>query len=108
MSKEEYLKFIRTWKNAAQTKQLTAAHFILLNVIKGRDLMTGFSPKNKCPHDPWAKYNYALWEIKYIIRLCKEGQSDHYRIKNFFEPFNGGFTPADLAKVEIEENRVAA
>ena len=46
-TKEQYLAFRAAWATAAQSKELTAEHHILFNILCGRPIDHGFTPITK-------------------------------------------------------------
>ena len=84
---------------------MTPAHYIFRNVVLGKSLDNGFCSKKGVAY-PWAKFNNALWSLKYAIDQANKGNLK--RAEEFLKPFEGAFTIEDLKKLDVEQfKRVA-
>jgi len=76
-SKEHYLAFRAAWKKAANSKTLSAKHFVLLNFLTGKHFYRGFTPitnKNKLANGGYLNYSLyeAIRDLQVNIRMAKE------------------------------------
>lgn len=124
LTKEEYIQFIAAWKYAANHENnkrhwitddyrakyggrykseswLTPAHYVLRNVLLGKPINHGFSPKGK---DDWSTLEQAINTLRFKISRAQKGAD----LRGFLDPFNGIITDEQLAKLEIEDFKKAA
>lgn len=79
-TKEDYFKFIKNWKELANSGELKSrAHlFMIYNLLRDRDLYYGFSENTR--HHSLFSINLA---IDYEIRLCGYADKRSYLLRLF-------------------------
>lgn len=96
-TKEQYLAFRAAWATAAQSKELTAEHHILFNILCGRPIDRGFTPITKATKlQNGFRINHGLYHA---------AQSLQYRMVNeeFMAPFGDTITKEMIEGLEIPE-----
>lgn len=120
-TKEQYYQFIAAWKYAANHKNnkrewiersqayggryklkswLTPTHYVFRNLILGKPLDNGFSPKGE---NDWSTLESAIIHLKYLMGGSR-------RTEEFLKPFNGIVTKEQFEKLKgiLEEAKKAA
>jgi hypothetical protein len=104
-TKEQYLTFRNAWAKAAQSKTLTAAHFMLYNIIRGKDPQDGFTPfQRRSKFDGMGMFNLGAVMANQELRRMQSrigSKYGHEWAVRFVEPFGDAFTLEDLKKIEI-------
>ena len=97
-TKEQYLSFRQAWRTAANDKSvhLTAEHFMLYNIIRGKDPQSGFSPFQRMSKIiGMGRINLGVvMAAEGLTRLNKTWFAD--RKKDFLAPFGNTFTAEDF------------
>ena len=103
-TKEQYLAFRQAWKDAINNKthHMTAAHFMLYNIIRGKDPQHGFTPFQRHSKMEGMGYinlgAYMTWSELSSLQANKWYADARER---FLAPFGDTFTEEDFAKLEI-------
>lgn len=70
---------------------LTGAHFILYNILRGREAQRGFYPKGekKCDEstDPWVSFLQSMYDLEMVVRNAKEylTKDNDYEMKKWIK-----------------------
>lgn len=103
-TKDQYLAFRSAWAKAAQSKQLTAAHMMMFNIICGKEPQYGFTPFQR--ESKWSGMGIfnrgALTAYQELIYM-RERRSTwaQEKARKFVEPFGDAFTLEDFDKLTI-------
>jgi len=84
LTKEQYDTFKQLWADRAHGQSLSAADMVFFNLVKGRDLKTGFQPCNsgrQRGNDPW----FAFKEATTRMRMWKIWKSEWQKWLNLTE-----------------------
>ncbi len=97
-TKEQYFAFRDAWSKAANAGVLNGSHFILYNIISGKDPAYGFTPFQRMSKIEGqgmfnVGYHNALLHLRYFI-----SSSDYWvqQLEVFLSPFEGTFTKEDF------------
>jgi len=106
-TKDQYLNFQQAWKNAINSGvHLTSAHFILYNLIRGKDPQTGFTPFQRMSKiTGMGIINLGVYQaVRALISLRNPYNTNYMenQIEVFLAPFAGTFTRDDLEQLIIK------
>jgi len=94
---------------------LHAPHYLMYNVMLGKNLRTGFTPKISRKvatyESPWHGFVIAVLQLEIVVRNAKKiieeiGKGHIMKVPSvdeFLMPFSGRVTIVDLAKINISE-----
>ena len=104
--KEDYLKFKAAWAKAASNKNLTRAHMMLYNIIRGKDSLYGFNPYQRHSKLKGGVLNvgaYLAYDDLTRIQTWATSKSkwSTKHVEAFLAPFAGTFTIEDLINIKI-------
>lgn len=93
---------------------ITGAHMMLYNILRGKDLLTGFSPvTNKARLSNGAHINhgafFAYQKLSAIVRAASMAKDDNrysVAVEKFLEPFKGTVTVEMLQMIKFEERDI--
>ncbi len=98
-TKEQYLAFRAAWAKAAQDGKITAAHHVLLNILRGHPIERGFTPITKTTKlQSGHRINHGLYFAAAQLRYMQT-----YNAEYFCAPFGDTFTAEQFAEIEIPE-----
>lgn len=103
-TKDQYFAFRSAWAEAAQSKQLTAAHMMLFSVICGKDPQHGFTPfQRQSKWEGMGIFNKGAVEAYQELIYLRERRSTwaQEKARQFIEPFGDTFTLEDFDKLTI-------
>jgi len=108
-TKEQYLAFRATWAKAAQDGKITAAHHVLLNILRGHPIERGFTPITKTSKlQNGFRINHGLvFAADHLGRMISGADgSNNWQAEcaeRFLSPFGDTFTMEMLASIELPE-----
>lgn len=110
-TKEQFIAFRNAWAKAAQAGKITAAHMLMYNAIRGKDIYHGFTPvtnKNKLGNGmPLNQGLRAAHEhYRTVLRMAAMYADRDWGkswVDNFIEPFEGALTADDLQRIDVPE-----
>lgn len=86
-----------------KTGWINAEHHILYNIIRGKPLECGFTPRPGWPNDG---FDRGVFRLEYLIKMTNHvNATTHVKktIDTFLEPFGETFTKEMFASVRIPE-----
>lgn len=108
-TKEQYLAFRKAWATAAQNKELTGAHHVLLNILRGHPVVRGFTPITKTTKlQNGFRINHGLYfaagELSSIVKGAGEAKGyQRDRALRFIAPFGDTLTLEMLAEIQVPQ-----
>jgi len=114
-TKEQFIAFRNAWAKAAQAGKITAAHMVMYNAIRGKDLDHGFTPvtnHNKLNNGTRLNHGFVDAVNEYMriadwsSRMVSEGWVNDFRqgwVNDFIAPFEGTLVVDDLQWIEVEK-----
>jgi hypothetical protein len=101
-TKEQYLQFKAVWKQAANTKKLTAFHFAFYCAVMGKDPFKAFTPvtnlnklKNNCGNFSYFNVADVYYSVVSMAKLATQEKVSHTFTRNI-QPLFG-----DIITVEM-------
>ena len=106
-TKTQYLNFRSAWAAACKDKQLTAAHMVLYNIIRGKSPSRGFTPTTRPSkilngHRINGGYYDAVNYLNQMVKTSYEwnlGRANKWsdnRLTDFLTPIAENMIPGDL------------
>lgn len=105
-TKDQHIVFRNVWAKAAQRKTLTASHYMLYNIIRGKDPQYGFTPfQRRSKFEGMGMFNRGAVEAYDFLRRIQEqyigSKYWHEWAEEFVAVFDGTFTLDDMKEIEI-------
>lgn len=98
-SKAQYLSFKQSWAQAANSGKLTGAHYLLYNIVMGRELTTGFTPRTNAGRIQATEGGtiHGLWRA--ANQLGTYLRSDH-SVDALLQMFEGSLTQEMVTAID--------